>query len=43
LKDAAKPAPTEFVNMSGKAFNTVFPNDLQYFGSSRIQVGKLRG
>lgn len=31
LKDAAKPAPTEFVNMSGKAFNTVFPNDLGYF------------
>ena len=31
LKDAAKPAPTEFVDMSGKAFNTVFPNDLQYF------------
>lgn len=31
LKDAVKPAPTEFVNMSGKAFNTVFPNDLQYF------------
>ncbi|TWB87349.1 MULTISPECIES: DUF1254 domain-containing protein [unclassified Synechococcus] len=31
LKDAAEPAPTEFVNMSDKAFNTVFPNDLQYF------------
>ncbi|ART82114.1 hypothetical protein CBP31_05305 [Oceanisphaera profunda] len=31
LKDAAKPAATEFVNMSGKAFNTVFPNDLGYF------------
>ncbi len=31
LKDAAKPAQTEFVNMSDKAFNTVFPNDLQYF------------
>jgi len=31
LKDAANPAPTEFVDMSGKAFNTVFPNDLKYF------------
>ena len=31
LKDAAKPAPTEFVDMSGKAFNTVFPNDIRYF------------
>ena len=31
LKDAAKPAPTEFVNMSGKAFNTVFPNNIEYF------------
>ncbi|KAA0889959.1 DUF1254 domain-containing protein [Pusillimonas sp. ANT_WB101] len=31
LKDAGKPAPTEFVNMSGKAFNTVFPNNLEYF------------
>ncbi len=31
LKNAAKPAPTEFVNMSGKAFNTVFPNNLEYF------------
>jgi hypothetical protein len=31
LKDAAKPATTEFVNVSGKAFNTVFPNDLGYF------------
>ena len=31
LKDAAKPAATEFVDMSGKAFNTVFPNDIQYF------------
>ena len=33
LKDAAKPAPTEFVNMSGKAFNTVFPSDFKYFES----------
>lgn len=31
LKNAADPAPTEFVNVSGKAFNTVFPNDLGYF------------
>jgi hypothetical protein len=31
LKDAKNPAPTEYVNMSGKAFNTVFPNDLRYF------------
>ena len=25
LKDAASPAETEFVNMSNRAFNTVFP------------------
>ncbi len=31
LKDAANPATTEFVDMSGKAFNTVFPNDLEYY------------
>ncbi|MGB5810989.1 MAG: DUF1254 domain-containing protein, partial [Polyangiales bacterium] len=31
LKDAKNPAPTEFVDMSGKSFNTVFPNDLSYF------------
>ncbi|WP_235015565.1 hypothetical protein [Oceanicoccus sp. KOV_DT_Chl] len=31
LKDAAKPKATEFINVSGKAFNTVFPNDLAYF------------
>lgn len=31
LKDAAKPAPTEFVNMSDRSFNTVFPNDIKYF------------
>jgi hypothetical protein len=31
LKDAANPDPTEFVDVSGKAFNTVFPNDLDYF------------
>ena len=31
LKDAAKPAATSFVNMSNKAFNTVFPSDFTYF------------
>ncbi len=31
LKDAANPAATEFVNMSNKAFNTVFPSDFSYF------------
>jgi hypothetical protein len=31
LKDAAKPAPTQFINVSFKAFNTVFPNDLGYY------------
>ena len=31
LKDADNPPPTEYVDMSGKAFNTVFPNDLSYF------------
>ncbi len=31
LKDAASPAETEFVNMSNKAFNTVFPSDFSYF------------
>lgn len=31
LKDAANPAKTEFVNMSDRAFNTVFPNTLEYF------------
>lgn len=31
LKDAADPASTEFVNMSNKAFNTVFPSDFTYF------------
>ncbi len=31
LKDAAKPAPTEFVNVSNKPFNTVFPSDFSYF------------
>ncbi|EGV18711.1 DUF1254 domain-containing protein [Thiocapsa marina] len=31
LKDAADPVATEFVNMSNKAFNTVFPSDFTYF------------
>ncbi len=31
LKDAENPAATEFVNMSNKAFNTVFPSDFTYF------------
>ncbi len=31
LKDAANPAATEFVNMSNKAFNTVFSSDFTYF------------
>lgn len=31
LKDAANPAATEFVNMSNKAFNTVFPSDFSFF------------
>lgn len=31
LRNATNPAPTEFVNVSGKAFNTVFPSDFAYF------------
>lgn len=31
LEDAANPAVTEFVNMSNKAFNTVFPSDFSFF------------
>ena len=31
LKDEANPAETEFVNVSNKAFNTVFPSDFSYF------------
>jgi hypothetical protein len=31
LKDAAGPAETEFVDMSNRAFNTVFPSDFSYF------------
>ncbi len=35
LKDAANPAATEFVNMSNKAFNTVFPSDFSYFENAQ--------
>ncbi|AQQ71449.1 hypothetical protein SMSP2_01823 [Limihaloglobus sulfuriphilus] len=31
LKDAANPAPTELVNMSGRAFSTIFPSNLKYY------------
>ncbi|MEO1191824.1 MAG: DUF1254 domain-containing protein [Pseudomonadota bacterium] len=31
LKDAGDPPATEYADISGKSFNTVFPNDLQYF------------
>lgn len=31
LEDAGNPLPTEYINMSGRSFNTVFPNDLKYF------------
>ena len=31
IEKAAKPAPTEFVNMSNKAFNTLFPSDFSFF------------
>jgi len=31
LKDAENPADTTFENVSGKAFNTVFPSDFSYF------------
>jgi len=31
LKDAGKPAPTKFINMSGNAFNTVLPSDFSYY------------
>ncbi|MEQ8667782.1 MAG: DUF1254 domain-containing protein [Pirellulales bacterium] len=31
LKDAANPAPTELVNMSGRSFTTIFPSTLEYF------------
>jgi len=31
LKDAANPAPTELINMSGRSFSTIFPSTLEYF------------
>ena len=31
LKDKASPAPTELVNMSGRSFQTIFPNTLAYY------------
>jgi len=31
LKDKDNPAPTEFINMSGKSFSTIFPSNLEYF------------
>jgi hypothetical protein len=31
LKDKDNPAPTEFVNMSGRSFSTIFPSDFEYF------------
>ncbi len=31
LKDKAKPAPTELVNMSGRTFTTIFPSTLEYY------------
>jgi hypothetical protein len=31
LKDKANPVETQFVNVSNKAFNTVFPSDFSYF------------
>jgi len=31
LKDAANPAPTQFINMSGRSFSTIFPSTLEYF------------
>jgi hypothetical protein len=31
LKDKDNPAPTEFINMSGKSFSTIFPSTLEYF------------
>ncbi len=38
LKDAANPVATEFVNMSNKAFNTVFPSDFSFFESLDMVV-----
>jgi len=31
LKDKENPAPTELVNMSGRSFQTLFPNTFEYF------------
>ncbi len=31
LKDKANPAPTQFINMSGRSFSTIFPSTLEYF------------
>ncbi len=31
LKSADHPAPTQLIKLSGKAFNTVFPNDFSYY------------
>jgi hypothetical protein len=31
LKDKADPAPTQFINMSGRSFSTIFPSDFEYF------------
>lgn len=31
LKDKANPAATEFINMSGRSFSTIFPSDFEYF------------
>ena len=31
LKDTAKPPPTTFINLSGKSFNSLFPNNLAYY------------
>jgi hypothetical protein len=31
LRDAANPAPTTFIQLSGKSFNTLFPNTLDYY------------
>ncbi len=31
LKDKDNPAATEFINMSGRSFSTIFPSDFEYF------------
>jgi hypothetical protein len=31
LKDANNPSPTEFINMSGRSFSTIFPSTLEYY------------